>query len=196
MFATVDLQQLCVARHERTRRRLSPTMWSLVLAALSVIAATPTAQSQLPPPHTNGTIHNASLQLCLQPIDGSKDLGAAIVQEPCDGSLAQKWKSVSVPKARLHYVNQLSGLCLDVRGGPANYTPVEQWTCDSITNENWYYALGFGAPAPTLYSAVANTGTGGGPLFCLDLPGNQPIPRLHVQIFQCNGTAAQRWYAP
>jgi hypothetical protein len=47
-----------------------------------------------------------------------------------------------------------------------------------------------------VYSAVDNTGVGGGPLFCLDLPGNQPTPGLQVQIFQCNGTAAQKWYTP
>jgi hypothetical protein len=152
--------------------------------------------SQVSPPHTKGDIHNALSKMCLQPMNGSKELGAKIVQVPCDGSLAQQWKNVSVPKGNVHYVNQLSGLCLDARGAAANQTPIEQWTCDSITNENWIYAEGFGVTAPTLYSAIANTGTAGTVDYCLDMPGAQPTPGLAMQIYVCNGTIAQKWFTP
>jgi hypothetical protein len=35
------------------------------------------------------------------------------------------------------YVNSSSHLCLDVRGGDTNGAPIEQWTCDWISNELW-----------------------------------------------------------
>jgi hypothetical protein len=74
---------------------------------------------------------------CLQPVNGSQ--GAAIVQETCNGSVAQQWtQETSASNSNADwYVNRSSGLCLDARGGPTDGTPVEQWTCDRISNENW-----------------------------------------------------------
>jgi hypothetical protein len=59
---------------------------------------------------------------CLQPINDTGQ-GAAIVQEPCNGGAAQQWTEVSVGSNVFHYVNVLSGLCLDARGGAVNGTP-------------------------------------------------------------------------
>ena len=59
---------------------------------------------------------------CLQPINDTGQ-GAAIVQEPCNGGAAQQWTVVSVGSNVFHYVNVLSGLCLDARGGAVNGTP-------------------------------------------------------------------------
>ncbi|GGL19295.1 ricin-type beta-trefoil lectin domain protein [Mangrovihabitans endophyticus] len=52
------------------------------------------------------------------------------------------------------------------------------------------------SPAPTLSAvpAAARTGTitgAGG--FCLDLNGAVPVPGNHIQVYDCNGTVAQRW---
>ncbi|GAA2583137.1 hypothetical protein GCM10010435_71120 [Winogradskya consettensis] len=50
------------------------------------------------------------------------------------------------------------------------------------------------APSPSVVSAVARTGTitetGG---YCLDLNGGVAVDTNHVQVFDCNGTAAQVW---
>ncbi|GAA2482958.1 RICIN domain-containing protein [Winogradskya humida] len=49
-------------------------------------------------------------------------------------------------------------------------------------------------PSPSVVSAVARTGTiteAGG--YCLDLNGGVAIDTNHVQVFDCNGTAAQVW---
>lgn len=79
---------------------------------------------------------------CLQPVNGS--LGAAIVQETCNGSVAQQWtqETSSSNSNADWYVNRSSGLCLDARGGPTDGTPVEQWVCDQISNENWGVSVG------------------------------------------------------
>jgi hypothetical protein len=74
---------------------------------------------------------------CLQPVNGSP--GAAIVQETCNGSVAQQWTQETSPnyKKADWYVNSSSRLCLDVGGGDTDGTPIEQWTCNKISNELW-----------------------------------------------------------
>jgi Ricin-type beta-trefoil lectin domain-like len=90
---------------------------------------------------------------CLQPAGGSAALGAAITQEACNGSLAQQWTPTPASSG-VHLVNMSSGLCLDARGGAVNGTPVQQWTCDSISNENW----SSGPPVTTRQSFLGDPG--------------------------------------
>jgi hypothetical protein len=141
-------------------------------------------------------INNLDTNLCLQPIGGSTARGVAIVQEPCAGSASQQWKMVSVGSVdafgdgTYHFVNVLSGLCLDARGGAANHTPIQQWPCNSISNENWQYSDDdFNDEIPPLISRVSGTNS-----YCLDVPGDQRIIGLAVQIYRCNGTGAQAWF--
>jgi hypothetical protein len=78
---------------------------------------------------------------CLQPVNGSADQGAAIVQKPCNGSVAQQWTVKLVSSTKVHLVNRSSNLCLDARGGATNGTPIQQWTCNWISNENWSFGI-------------------------------------------------------
>ena len=126
---------------------------------------------------------------CLQPINDTGQ-GAAIVQEPCNGGAAQQWTEVSVGSNVFHYVNVLSGLCLDARGGAVNGTPVQQWSCNSISNEKWQPGEDVSDEIPPLISRVS---------------GKQLLPRhtrgsgsagLAMQIYRCNGTLAQQWWFP
>jgi hypothetical protein len=126
---------------------------------------------------------------CLQPANGSTDQGAAIVQERCNGSTAQQWTEVAVGGNIFHYVNALSGLCLDVRGGARNGAPVQQWTCNGISNERWQPGEDIPDEIPPLISRVSGTSS-----HCLDMPGAQRIAGLAMQIYRCNGTIAQQWW--
>ena len=135
-------------------------------------------------------IYNFFSNQCLQPINGSTGQGAAIVQEPCNGGAAQQWTEVSVGSNVFHYVNVLSGLCLDARGGAVNGTPVQQWSCNSISNEKWQPGEDVSDEIPPLISRVS---------------GKQLLPRhtrgsgsagLAMQIYRCNGTLAQQWWFP
>jgi hypothetical protein len=67
----------------------------------------------------------------------SLDMGAGYV-----GSVAQQWTQEPSPYYTDWYVNSFSGLCLDARGGDTNGTPIEQWTCDKISNELWTIGVG------------------------------------------------------
>jgi hypothetical protein len=125
---------------------------------------------------------------CLQPVGGSIEPGAAIVQEPCNSDPAQLWRQDPVGDNLFHYVNAASGLCLDARGGANNGTPVQQWTCNHISNENWQLPSSFPGEYPPLISRVSGTSS-----HCLDLPGEQTDPGHAMQIARCNGALGQQW---
>jgi Ricin-type beta-trefoil lectin domain len=112
-------------------------------------------------------------------------LGEAIVQETCNGSVAQQWTVALVSSTKVHLVNRSSNLCLDARGGATNGTPIEQWTCDWISNENW----SFGITNNLLSSGVSNTFS-----HCVATPGVQD--GLAMELRFCDGDPAQLWSRP
>jgi hypothetical protein len=151
------------------------------ILAFAISATTAVANGPL-------ALYNPSSNNCLQPENGSTVQGAAIVQQPCSNSSAQRWNRVSESGGVFHYQNVLSGLCLDARGSAANGTPVQLWACNTITNENWQPVDGNNE----LQSRVSGTSA-----YCLDAPGAQTTAGLALQIYSCNGTVAQIWeFAP
>jgi hypothetical protein len=124
---------------------------------------------------------NAESGKCLQPINGSLNQGDAIVQQPCNGSAAQQW-TVSVSSNKVHLINMASHLCLDARGKAVNGTPIQQWTCNQITNENW----NFGITNNILSSGISNTYS-----HCVSTPGTQDGLAMALQF--CAGTPSQQW---
>jgi hypothetical protein len=75
------------------------------------------------------------------------------------------------------------GEVLDVTGGgTANGSPIQLWTYGGGTNQQWLpVAVGNGE-----YKLV---GVGSGR--CLDVPAASTANGVHLQIYDCNGTAAQ-----
>jgi hypothetical protein len=162
----------------------------LAAAAFALAAAATLTLTTQTPAGANGafvTIRNYGNGLCLQPAGGSTDQGAAIVQEQCNGGIAQGWLYISLGGTSYRFMNQLSGYCLDARGLNVNGTPVQQWTCGSISNEKWDTQLKLPDAVP-LISQVAGTKT-----HCLDEPGASAQPGLALQLYRCNGTYAQGW---
>jgi hypothetical protein len=170
-------------------------MRTLVLFVACTVAGTAAAYSQGPsPPRTNGEIYNSLDDKCLQPANNSIAQFAPLVMEVCDvNNPAQKWKSVFYSNST-HYVNQLSGFCMDAFGKAVNHTPVLQGECKDISNERWSYSEQIGATEPTVVSEIL--GAPRNTYFCLDLPGGQTGPGIAVQIYSCNGTASQQWFTP
>jgi Ricin-type beta-trefoil lectin domain len=162
---------------------------SLVIGLTAAVASVP-ASASLAAAFPEAIYSFLSNQ-CLQPINESTDQGAEIVQEPCNGGAAQQWTAVPVSDNIFHYMNGLSGLCLDARGVATNRTPVQQWTCNSISNEKWEPGEDTDDDIPPLISRVSGTSS-----YCLDMPGGQPVAGLAMQIYRCNGTAAQQWWTP
>jgi len=123
--------------------------------------------------------------MCLQPVNGSLNQGDAIVQAPCNGSLAQQWTDEPVSWTSTHLVNRASHLCLNARGGARNGTPIQQWTCNWISNQKW----NFGITNNLLGSNVSGTGS-----HCIATPGGQA--GLPMELRFCDGNAAQLWNRP
>jgi hypothetical protein len=189
-----------------------PTKWSLALLAASCIgllqagpvhAAGPGMASRetagiddsgasMSKPATNlvpWTIRSSASDLCLQPLNESFDRGVAIIQEPCNAGPAQQWEEIPISGAIFHYRNVLTGLCLDARGGATNGTPVQQWVCNNISNENWEVTEDQPDSGVELISRVSGTRS-----HCLDVPNSQQTIGLAMQIYGCNGTRAQNWF--
>jgi Ricin-type beta-trefoil lectin domain-like len=122
---------------------------------------------------------------CLQPVNGSLNRGEAIVQKSCDGSHAQQWTITSVSSTKVHLVNRASQLCLDARGKARNGTPIQQWPCNRISNENW----SFGITNNLLSSGVSNTWS-----HCISTPGVQD--GLAMELRACKGSPEQLWNRP
>jgi hypothetical protein len=164
----------------------------LIAAAVAGMAAIHSLSAQQT---SSGRIYNARSQKCLEPLNASKAPGAAIVLADCDSTVAaQQWYRTPATGTNgdvVHYVNAFTGLCLDARGGAANSTPVQQWTCDQITNENWQYEQNSGDSEPKVVSRVSGTNS-----FCLDIPGGGTNDGLALQIYTCNGSPAQHFYTP
>jgi len=146
---------------------LRPRLATLILAAPTSVACgltiAPAGQASTPlelVSHASGK--------CVQPLDGS--LGAPIVQETCStASVAQKWTETSGSSSGTeHFVNRSTQLCVDARGGASYSTPVEQWTCDQISNENWWYGDDSDSFNEELLSRVSGTYHD-----CLWVPGTQ-----------------------
>lgn len=126
--------------------------------------------------------------MCLQPADPAGGAGTAVVQQPCASVQAQHWAPLAVSGTSYRFLNQASGLCLDVAGSAASGTPVDQWPCNSISNERWSWPHGFPDGMWPVRSQVAGTSR-----YCLDVPGASAQPGLGLQIYWCNGTPAQAW---
>jgi hypothetical protein len=149
--------------------------------ALMMIASYP-SQAQ----NSSINLVNAVTQKCLQPINNSTTLGAAIVPQPCDPkNTAQVWIQTG-SSGTVHFINYNSKLCLDARGGAATGTPIQQWTCNSITNENWRINNSSNNP---LISAVSGTSK-----YCLTDTGAQN--GAATELYPCTGVVSEIWNRP
>jgi Ricin-type beta-trefoil lectin domain-like len=157
--------------------------------SLTLAIATAAVLSVAPPARAEDNIVklvSSANGKCLQPINGSHNQGDAIVQETCNGSAAQQWTVHQVSSTKVHLINRASGLCLDARGKAVSGTPIQQWTCNNISNENW----GFGITNNLLVSAVSNTWS-----HCIATPGNQD--GLAMELRPCSNPDSSRiWTHP
>ena len=126
---------------------------------------------------------------CLQPADPAGGAGTAIVQELCDiSNQAQNWAPINLGGSSYKFLNQASGECLDARGGAARGTPIQQWPCNTISNERWSFPHDFMDGFWPIGSQVA--GSSG---FCLDVPGASQQAGISMQLYTCNSSPGQAW---
>lgn len=166
----------------RTHRLVirSPLLAAVIMIAAALVA-TPAARAE------DQIVRLVSVEngKCLQPVSDSHTQGDAIVQETCNGSVAQQWTDHAVSDGR-HLINRSSGLCLDARGTASNGTPIQQWPCNQISNEIWSYGL----DQDLLSSGISS----GRWTHCIATPGEPD--GLPMELRACDGSSAQRWNHP
>jgi hypothetical protein len=163
---------------EMRHHRILILLFAAVLVSATVLAFTSAARAE----DAIVKLVSAENGKCLQPINGSLNQGDAIIQQPCNGSVAQQWTVKSVSSTKVHLVNRASHFCLDARGKAVNGTPIQQWTCNQISNENW----SFGLANNILSSGISNTFS-----HCVAAPGSQD--GLAMELRFCINTPAQQW---
>ncbi|MFJ3671214.1 RICIN domain-containing protein [Streptomyces sp. NPDC090106] len=177
-------------------KRIGGLAATALLASAALAATAPSADAQ-PASTTPASVQasafapvkNVGNGLCLQPAGGSTQEFAPIVQATCvTGSLAQGWSYTQVGTHHYRFLNQLSGYCFDAFDGASDGARLLQGTCKSISNEE--FNTGTDLPdVVELESRVGFRDTG----FCVDVPESRTTPGLALQIWECNGTLAQRW---
>jgi len=177
----------------RVRSRTAGLMLAAAAATgLTAAAALPASASTSPAGYYNIFVQvgASAPAMCLQPANPAGGAGTAIIQQPCDGEniQAQKWAPISIGGTSYQFLNKASGLCMDVRGGAARGTPIDQWPCNTISNERWSWPHSFPNGMLPIRSQVAGSSS-----YCLDVPGASTQAGLGVQIYTCNGTSAQAW---
>ena len=162
---------------------LHKTVYLVALVIALAFSAKPAAADQ------PFVFFNSHTGLCLGPENDSMLQGAAIVQEPCKAGGAEEWLYISLGSAGFQFENALTGMCLDARGGAANHTPIQQWTCNGISNQKWQISVPAkgSAGAPVVSNVARSSG------YCLDIPGGQTTVGLAMQIYVCNRTVSQLW---
>ncbi|MEY9892474.1 beta-glucosidase [Catenulispora sp. MAP5-51] len=128
------------------------------------------------------TIAGVAANLCLDDKWASTQDNNPIYIYACNGTGAQNVQVI--PDATDGTVTlHILGKCVDVQNGATdNYTLVQLYTCNPSGAQRW-------VPQPN--GALKNPQSGR----CLDDPGAVLDP-TQLQIFDCNGTAAQAWRIP
>jgi hypothetical protein len=133
---------------------------------------------------------NQESSKCLQPVNGSE--GAAIVQETCNGSVAQQW-TVTQGEYNAEYANRSSGMCIDAFGGATNGTSIVQWRCASptISNQRWKYGPKQDTSSPgELESGIEGSGYN----YCISAPGLQNGDAM--LLYSCDFNSSELWFKP
>jgi len=146
-------------------------------------------------PHLSGVfqpIRNVGNNLCLEPTTPAGP-NSPVLQEPCAQSgtneaILQGWETQQLGGSTYKFVNQASGACLFAFVGAQNGAPMGLDTCRTVSNEE-FDAHTTLPNVSVLESKIHFSDTG----FCMDVPGASTTPGLQLQLFNCNGTLAQRW---
>jgi hypothetical protein len=171
---------------------------TLVVAALAtalsalgggVAHAAPATTSVKPALGIFHPIVNVGTHKCLEPAHASTLLFAPIVQQPCNGSVAQGWLAIQVGTNHYRLANQFSGLCLQAWDGAFNGGRVLQDTCNFSSSNQFNTNQSLPGFRVILESRIGFQDNG----FCVDVPGAQAIDGLALQMWECNGSDAQRW---
>ncbi len=167
----------------------------LMAAGMAVGIATVAVPAHADPNYyvieTTTYVDTGGVPLCLEG-DPAPDWAYRVTTQPCNvqNNLAQQWEFQSQGGGVIKVANRaINGWCIEANA-IANGSAVPLWPCSSAeSNLRWVfvdYGIGFGR----LESRISGS-TG----HCLDVPMGQTLPGLWMQVYGCNFTNAQRFFA-
>lgn len=159
---------------------LALTVLGLGLAAVLSGAGSATAQE---PSDGIGAIVVSHSGQCLGTDGRSTDNLAPIVQQPCDGSSTQTWRTTDLGDGHLTVQLNGTGRCIDIEGG-SQLIRARAILFDCHGQSNQQFGFG-GGSATTLRSRHSN--------LCLDVEGASMAPGATVLQYTCHGGANQRF---
>ncbi|MFJ1751870.1 ricin-type beta-trefoil lectin domain protein [Kitasatospora sp. NPDC088134] len=170
----------------------SPTLWGLDANGIVKIwtghsSATTPFYTWVEGPTAVGSTYGKADQIklagtptsCVDVSGANPAPGTAVQLWTCNTSAAQTWSFQADGSLRA------LGGCLDaVGGGTTNGTLLEIWPCASGAYNQIFL--------PRADGSLYNPGSGR----CVDLPNNAVSDGARLELFDCNGTAAQKWVLP
>jgi GH43 family beta-xylosidase len=130
-------------------------------------------------PNVRGTIVGQN-NVCVDVSGASTADGTPILIYTCNGNNAQQWRTSSAMELR----NPLANKCLALGNGGAavDGAPVWEWTCGN-PDQKWRLN--------NMEVVAGNSGK------CLDVPNSNFVNGQALQLYTCNGSAAQKFsYMP
>jgi len=178
-----------------SRRFTGPLAAGVMAAGAAVAAAAPASGNTVTPYWHIMTIPQGfDHPLCLQG-DLGGPLGSTVTQQNCDEtftSTSQLWQPVSVSGDIYKFENIGTGRCLEARNGAVNGGAVDVWPCESSeSNERWSWPSFPNGQSTFPDVQPLQTRVSGSTGYCLDVPWAQLTVGLQMQVYRCNGTAAQ-----
>jgi len=161
---------------------------ALAVGGVATALALGTAGSSDAASVTYVQLRNQLSGLCVQTNPGAPaSAGVQLVQEPCTTranlDTAQLWLDID-QKRPGRLLNRKSSACLDVHGSYANFTPVDTWPCNGISNETWTYHPD---RMWTQFTSHNNQ--------CLDVAGGRPDPGTPIVTYHCDASDAAQLFA-
>lgn len=126
-------------------------------------------------PGARGTITGMN-NLCVDVFGANTADGTPIGIYTCNGHTAQQWRSTAAHELR----NPLANKCMALANGGVSSDGVKviEWTCGGQADQKWHYW--------NMEIVAGNSGK------CIDVPNSNYADGQALQLFDCNGTNAQK----
>jgi hypothetical protein len=161
------------------RRRIVALLFAIAAAAtMSLMSAQVSHAATILGPVEIQNVGASGLCVQLNPATNDKDI--QLVQEPCNGTAAQKWILISLlDDGRYNIENVGNSMCMRAVGN-RDFSVVDTIDCTGISNEVWTFQSSNTPGASVIKSEIS---TGGEP--CLDVQEASPDPGTVIDVFHC-----------
>jgi len=159
-----------------TKKTVSTSTYAIILPVTGSSIALPEPPSPEPSGPVTGEIVGKGGN-CLDLPGQNTANGTDLWMWDCNGTVAQEW---TIDNGEI----RVMGKCLDIEGRERKGSDVQITLCGYTGNLQWYV------------TAAGEIKSKRFPALCLDIRNGSTQRKVRVQMWTCNGTAAQQWVTP